>query len=753
MFGFFAKNKDNVWCWAFVALAVIMLFAMILMSKTAGNSGDEDGFQIPQAKNVINYYKTDGQDTTCLNFKDVMQYYGSSFDVVAEFFNSTFHIEDISKSRHIFNSILGWLAILAVGLIAYQLGGARAGVFALLLMFLSPRFLGHSFNNPKDIPFAAGVICAILGMILFFKQFPKVKWYTYLILLLSIAFSISVRIGGLILFGYFGLLGLMFLIRLFAQRRQASKMNSKSKQATQPSLAKYILKLVLSAVAVCVVAYFAGLLLWPYAMQAPIKNPIEAFKAMSAFSTSIRQLFEGTIQWSDMLPWYYTPKYIFITIPIAVILGLVLFFIYCWRKKEDRFWAFFVFFTFFFPVFWIIYTHANVYGGWRHAMFAYPPMVAAAGWGFDALVRKIEEKLAARAVGKDQSTEPKAQAKPLIVNVASVVVLLLLLVGPIRHIIANHPYEYVYFNELSGGVKKAFGNYELDYYYHSTREATEWVMANAEPKPDGSQTIVGTWHTASVSYFLRNDTARFKPAFLRWYERDNSDWDYAVFTITGINPEYLRSKAFPPKNTVKTIEVDGVPIAIVLKRQEKFSHEAFKLKNANNLDSAATLYHQALAVDPDNYVSLLGLSEVMVRFNRPDSAQYYLNKAFAFEPNSEGLKLMYAYSLLGQQKEDEALSTLRQISKYNPKYSQAYQLAIRIYLQRNDLVSAKKEFLKIMDVDRMDDATTQLWLLYESKTGVTNEQQAYRNLYNEMIKSLERRGKQSDAEKLRQQLK
>lgn len=753
MFGFFAKNKDNVWCWAFVALAVIMLFAMILMSKTAGNSGDEDGFQIPQAKNVINYYKTDGQDSTCLNFKDVMQYYGSSFDVVAEFFNSTFHIEDISKSRHIFNSILGWLAILAVGLIAYQLGGARAGVFALLLMFLSPRFLGHSFNNPKDIPFAAGVICAILGMILFFKQFPKVKWYTYLILLLSIAFSISVRIGGLILFGYFGLLGLMFLIRLFAQRRQASKMNSKSKQATQPSLAKYILKLVLSAVAVCVVAYFAGLLLWPYAMQAPIKNPIEAFKAMSAFSTSIRQLFEGTIQWSDMLPWYYTPKYIFITIPIAVILGLVLFFIYCWRKKEDRFWAFFVFFTFFFPVFWIIYTHANVYGGWRHAMFAYPPMVAAAGWGFDALVRKIEEKLAARAVGKDQSTEPKAQAKPLIVNVASVVVLLLLLVGPIRHIIANHPYEYVYFNELSGGVKKAFGNYELDYYYHSTREATEWVMANAEPKPDGSQTIVGTWHTASVSYFLRNDTARFKPAFLRWYERDNSDWDYAVFTITGINPEYLRSKAFPPKNTVKTIEVDGVPIAIVLKRQEKFSHEAFKLKNANNLDSAATLYHQALAVDPDNYVSLLGLSEVMVRFNRPDSAQYYLNKAFAFEPNSEGLKLMYAYSLLGQQKEDEALSTLRQISKYNPKYSQAYQLAIRIYLQRNDLVSAKKEFLKIMDVDRMDDATTQLWLLYESKTGVTNEQQAYRNLYNEMIKSLERRGKQSDAEKLRQQLK
>ena len=157
---FFGENKNNPWFWTFVVLSVALLFALPLMSRSAGNSGDEDGFQIPQGKNVINWYKTDGVDSTCMTFNN-LKYYGSSFDVVTEFVNQTFHIDNISQSRHIMNSLMGWLAILMVGLIAYLLGGARAGVFALLLMFLSPRFLGHSFNNPKDVPFAAGVIASI----------------------------------------------------------------------------------------------------------------------------------------------------------------------------------------------------------------------------------------------------------------------------------------------------------------------------------------------------------------------------------------------------------------------------------------------------------------------------------------------------------------------------------------------------------------------------------------------------------------
>ena len=207
--------------------------------------------------------------------------------------------------------------------------------------------------------------------------------------------------------------------------------------------------MIIMGLCICIIGYFAGLLLWPFALQAPIKNPMEAFKLMSSFDVSLRQLFEGSLQWSDALPWYYTPKFILMTIPIAVIVGMLLFFIFCWRKKENRFWSFFVFFTFFFPVFWIVYTRANVYGGWRHAMFAYPPMVVAAGMGFDGLVRWIENKVqGAGHKVQDSNNEEQQNAaknwKPVMVNIGAVVVLLALLIGPIRHIVANHPYEYVY---------------------------------------------------------------------------------------------------------------------------------------------------------------------------------------------------------------------------------------------------------------------------------------------------------------------
>ena len=373
---FLKENKKNPWCWAFFALVVLSLFALPILSKKAGNSGDEDGFQIPHGKNVVNYFKTNGVDTTCMTFSN-LKYYGSSPDIVMEYWNQTNKIENISNSRHIFISLYGWIALLFAGLIACLIGGWRAGVITLLLLFFSPRFLGHSFNNPKDIPFAACVVAAIYFMILFFKQFPKIKIYTLIFLTLFIALAISVRVGGVLLYAYFGLFGLVFLILNYKQNKLKSQ----------------IIRLFLWGLGVAVVSYFLGLLLWPYALQSPIKHPLEAFSEMSAFSIGIRQLFEGSLQWSDILPWYYTPKLILMTIPVAVIVGLILFITLLWKDKNNYFNYFIIFFSFFFPIFWIVFTGANVYGGWRHTLFAYPPMVVAAGLGFNLAIEWITQKI------------------------------------------------------------------------------------------------------------------------------------------------------------------------------------------------------------------------------------------------------------------------------------------------------------------------------------------------------------------------
>lgn len=727
---------SKIWKYIFIAVSVIGFFSIQILCRDAGDSGDE-GPHRTQAYKVYDYYTTFGKDTAAITPSEPdynNPYYGQLADNISAFISKTFHVEDDYAIRHHVNSLFGWLMFFFAALIAYRLAGWRAATFVFILMFFSPRLLGHSFNNLKDVPFASMMTMALYYMVRLIQEFPEIKIRTAIMLALAIGLSIAVRVGGLLLYPYFAMFAfLAFVIR-----------NYKEPGLTSKTARKEFLRYLIYGVSISLVSYIVAVLLWPFAIQKPIENVTFVYKNMSSFSIAIRQLFEGTMQWSDFLPWYYTPKYIFMTIPIAVILGMILFFVFCWRKKEDRFWAFFVFFTFFFPVFWIVITRANVYGGWRHAMFAYPSMVIAAGWGFEGLVKMVEEKLAAR-----KAAAPETEGKrSLVVNICSVVALFLLLVGPIRHIVANHPYEYVYFNELEGGVKKAFSQYEMDYYYHSTREATEWVLANAQPKSDGSKVRVGTWHVNSVRHYLNADSAHFQPIFIRWYEKENSDWDYAVFTVTGINPEYLRSPAFPPKNTVKTVEVDGIPIAIVLKREDKSDYYAHQLKEANNLDSAIILYQKALQTDPNNMGALFNIGECYLRVNKIDEAILNLEHYLKLDPKAENANYMYAYALIYQNKQNEALDVLHKVQKYNPKYMATYYLTIQLYLQKGDLAAAKKEFMKVIDLDRVDDQIVKLWVQYSAMQQI-NQQQAYINLYSTMAKSLDKRGKHKEAEQYR----
>jgi len=737
---FYLKNKDNKWFWAFVVLAVSFLFILPLMSLDAGNSGDEDKFQIPQGEYVLDYYRTGGEDTTCLSFEN-LKYYGSSFDVITAFVNKVFNVDNIHTTRHIFNSFLGWLAILFVGLIACKIAGWRAGVLAMLLLFASPRFIGHSFNNCKDIPFATAVIAAIFFMILFFQEFPKVQKKTYVFLILSIAFSISIRIGGLILFGFFGLFGLIYLINIAIKQKNDLKAKPKQKNANKkthtqsPSLIpfKTVKRLLFQGLFICTAGYFLGLLLWPFALQAPIQNPLLAFQEMSHFTVSLRQLFEGSLQWSDQLPWYYTPKYILMTIPIAVMIGVILYLFVGGCKKENRFTTLILYFSFIFPVFWIVYSNANVYGGWRHAIFAYPPMVVAAGLGFNALIEFLKNKY---------------------LKIAAIVLPFLLLIMPLVHIIKNHPYQYVYFNKLAGGIDKAYGNYELDYYYHSTRKATEWVIANAEKTglKTSDKIIVSSWHPPSVGYFLRKDTAKFQNGFLRWYERSNYDWDYAIFVITGIAPEHIKSKHFPPKNTVHTINVDGKPICIILKREDKSDWKGCQFKSENQIDSAVYYFNKALKLDAYDEVVMINLMEIYFQTGNLDSVKLYIDSVLDFLPQHETVNFYLAHYYLATNNNDDALTVLQRIIKINFKNGQAYRLASNIYLQRSDLHSAAKMLEKLIDIDQLDNQSVkQLVEIYKSQ-GLNNDAAAYKKLYTVIANSLEMRGKTKEAKEYREEI-
>jgi tetratricopeptide (TPR) repeat protein len=703
------ENKKNIWKYIFYALAGVSLLMMIIASQKAGISGDEF-FHTEHAKNVFNFYATGGQDSTATVVTETynLPLYGQLIDNIAHGITILFNVDDYMALRHALNSIVGWLAILFVGLFVKRVAGWRAGVFAIILMIVSPRFIGHSFNNLKDIPFAAASMMSIYYIVKFLDELPKRKLSTMIMLALSIAFAIDVRVGGLIVIAYFAIFALVYYIWKYK------------------SLKKEFGKVLLWSLGIVFVGYFLSVLFWPYALVSPIDNPISTLKGMTNFSASLRQIFEGQAQWSDVLPWYYTPKFILMTIPMVVILGALAGLVLMFKNKKQWFYYFVLLFTFIFPIFWIIINKSNVYGGWRHAIFTFPSLVAFAALGIESLVKAYDKKY----------------WKIIVLSAFG-----LLSINPIIHSIRNHPHQYVYFNELSGGMDKAYGNYELDYYFHSLREASEWVIANAkrDELTTGKKIVVACWHPKPINYYFRHDTAKFTTAFIRYNEKGDVDWDYAIICNTGIAPEQLRSGVFPPKNTVYKVEVDGKPICVVLKRQDKSDVKAFELKSKGQLDEAISFYLKAIKVDPQNETALISLSEIYLRKNLPDSVIMFTNQMLKLNPNSENANYFKAYALFMQNKENEALLLCNKVIKDNFKYSPSYSLAANIKLKQQDLYGAEEYLKGIISIDRFDEQTMQQLLAIYQAYGL-DQKNAYIKLYSLLEEHYKKAGNKKAAQ-------
>jgi len=344
--------------------------------------------------------------------------------------------------------------------------------------------------------------------------------------------------------------------------------------------------------------------------------------------------------------------------------------------------------------------------------------------------------------------------KIILINVVAIVILLLLLWHPIRHIVKNHPYQYVYFNELVGGINNAYGNYEMDYYYHSTRETSEWVIANAQKSEleSGNKIRVATWHPSSVQYFFRNDTANFRVGFSRWYERGNNDWDYAIFTITGMMPEEIKNANFPPNNTVYQVNVDDKPIALVLKRETKDDLTGFHLKNQREYPSAIYHLKKAIEADPTNIAAFMNLIEAYFNTGKIDSAKMHIDQLLEYVPHYEPLNYMLAHYYYATNLPDEALRVLKAIREQNVKFKAAYNFAFQIYVQQNDLKAAERMMLGLMAINQLDDQNfKQLISVYKAQG--LDERGAYRKAYRKYIEAFEKLGKEKEAQIYRDALK
>ena len=153
---------------------------------------------------VLNYYLSFFADRTALHWQDLINY-GAAFDTIAAALNR-FSPIGVYETRHLLNALVGVLGLIGCWKLGAAAGGPRAGFVALLFLVLTPNYYGQMFNNPKDIPFAVGMVWAIYYMVRIAPRLPAPPWRLVAKLGIAVGLTLGVRIGGLLLLGYLAVL-------------------------------------------------------------------------------------------------------------------------------------------------------------------------------------------------------------------------------------------------------------------------------------------------------------------------------------------------------------------------------------------------------------------------------------------------------------------------------------------------------------------------------------------------------------------
>jgi tetratricopeptide (TPR) repeat protein len=654
--------KERWLKYIFLCCSVLLLVFMLFLSRKAGVTCDEV-LHYNQSVYVYNYYASLGKDQSALNTPVThLQYYGQSYDNIVTFLTKWFGIDDIYGFRNIMSVLAGWLTIMITAVFIIWLEDYGAGLLVLILFAVSPTFLGHSQNNLKDVPFALGYIAGIYYILKHICS-PLGNSKKYIILLIiSIAFCISIRSGGLILICYlFFFLFLFWFVKFIKERRLD---------------VKDFWKRLTRTIFISLISYFLSMILWPYALQNPLLNPLRSYKVMVQYPDTFRQIFNGKAEWSDFMPWYYLPEFIAITIPLIIFAGLVLFIVF--SKKIFNSWKTFVYwsliFTIIFPVVFVILERSNLYSAWRQFLFIYPGIVLLAAVGFHQLFKLIKNRY-----------------QLLLISV----LLTLISINPLRFMLMNPEYSYIYYNELVGGLKGAYGRFETDYYFVSQKEASEWLIKYLEEKKINSPVKVKA--NFSIKWFFRKHP-EINTDYFRNEERSMFDWDYAIITNRYIPPYQLINKIWPPKNSIKIIYADNVPVCAVLERKSKNDFYGYRALEDGEKKEALNYFEKAIKIDDKDEMIYYNFASALFDDGQFERADSLLKKCLDINPDFD-LALMYLGNISASlNRTDEAIGYYEKVIAANRKYFDAYVELSKLVVKK-DVFKARNLLMTCLDIN------------------------------------------------------
>lgn len=376
--------------------------------------------------------------------------HGAAFDLPVAAAEQVLRLRDerqVYLFRHVCNFLVCFAAFISFyRLVLQRFGSWRLGLFATLLLVLTPRLFADYFYNDKDAVFLAAFVVATGTAVAFIRQ-PTNKaaaWHA-----LACALAIDVRMMGVLLpAATLAFLALRAGVGAYGQS-----------------------KALLLRVVVLYSALLVGLaiIFWPFLWEAPLPNFLLAFRNMSHFYRWRGSVFyQGQLIPGTHLPWHYALGWMAITTPplyiglFAVGAGAALASLvrHRWQLLADKVaWQDLFFLSLgVAPLVAVIFFHSVLYTGWRQLYFVYPPLLLVAVRG---LVAAWHWQPAWAALRRGY--------RPLVGALLAAS-----LVATTTSMARLHPYEHVYFNAFAPTHPERY--YDADYWFMGTLDGLKWVV-------------------------------------------------------------------------------------------------------------------------------------------------------------------------------------------------------------------------------------------------------------------------------------
>jgi hypothetical protein len=514
-----------------VLVAVLVVIALCTFRDYA--ISNDEAVQHHYGELIIAYYASGFRDQSVFSFQN-LYLYGGLFDIVAVALSHLVPIDPYDL-RHILCALIGIGGIGATAATARLIAGPRAGLIAAIGLSVCGAWYGTIFNHTKDVPFATAMMGATLFLIRIARSLPAPRAGDIAAFGLLAGAALGMRVLGLVLLIYAVIAIALYLPRPWFRHGRARW--------------RFAISSALRLLPALLLAYLVMILAWPWAALSPL-NPIRGLLAFSEFQYDIRTLLAGQVYEMASAPRLYVPIYILIRVPLLTLLGGALAIMFAlvprlaagstlMQRKDITLVAL----TVIFPVACQVIWHGPAFTGMRHFLFVIPALAVLGGVGLDTAVTALATR--GRAVGS---------------GVLAVVTACFLLDAVT--LVRLHPYEYLFYNPLVGGIEGASRRYDLDYWFGSMPEAIHQLEAYLRrTEPDDPTRRANPYSVAVCGERLPFEKTVTLPE-LRWDFKPQ--WNQSEFFIA---PTQMNCDGDLDGKVIGTVERLGVVIAYVKDRR------------------------------------------------------------------------------------------------------------------------------------------------------------------------------------------